>query len=248
MISAFRGKRFLSARYGPPPAHKPRAGRQRRYPTPSPAAPLLSLPTRSLPRSRHVPVFSRLSPKTLPHFRKLRARRSGERANEQASSPSPRPRRPTGTLLPLPFGGARPPSRLPAQPQAASSSAAVSPQEDWGLGGTLESAAPPPPRFFFLSRLWDLAAGEVLSRAALSEETRAQASAAAREPSWAQDIPSFASGPLHLGWDVTKESARRLSPTPVSSRRERTRDPRLESLCLRSGGTAPSSQASERAR
>lgn len=123
MISAFRGKRFLPARCSSPPAHKPRAGRQRRYPTPSPAAPLLSLPTRGLPRFRHVPVFSWLVSKDLAAFQKAKSAEVGG-ASERASSPSPRPRRPTGTLLPLPLGGAAAasgvgsPGRLPASPRS----------------------------------------------------------------------------------------------------------------------------------
>ena len=167
MISAFRGKRFLSARCGPTPAHKARAGRQRRYPTPSPAAPLLSLPTRSLPRFRHVPVFSWLVSKDLAAFQKAKSVEVGGASERASIQPLPEAAAPDGDPPPAPTRRcgsrlrsrlARPPSRLPAQPHAASSSAAVSPQ-DWGLGGTLESAAPPPPRFFFLSRLWDLAAG-----------------------------------------------------------------------------------------
>ncbi|XP_070306314.1 galactosylgalactosylxylosylprotein 3-beta-glucuronosyltransferase 2 isoform X2 [Odocoileus virginianus] len=164
MISAFRGKRFLSARCGPPPAHKPCAGSQRRYPTPSPAAPLLSLPTRGLPRFRHVPVFSWLVSKDLAAFPKAKSAEVGG-ASERASSPSPRPRRPTGTLLPLPLGGAAAasgvgsPGRLPASPRSPTPPVAALLSLHRRTGGDAGVCSAPAPRFFFLSRLWDLAVG-----------------------------------------------------------------------------------------
>lgn len=125
-----------------------------------------------------------------------------------------------GTLLSLPAGGAAAasgagwPGPLPAspsQPLSASSSAAVSPQEHWEDAGVRSA---PAPRFFFLSWLWDLAAGAGSG----SPKSRAergigvQASAAAREQSWAHGIPGVALGPRRRGWDVTKESPRRLPP------------------------------------
>ena len=97
------------------------------------------------------------------------------------------------------------PGRLPASPRSPTPpvAALLSPHRTGGWGGLWSLQRPRPLAFSFFPGFGILLPepGEVLPRAALSEETRAQASAAAREPSWAQDIPSSASGARRLGWD-----------------------------------------------
>lgn len=174
--------------------------------------------------------FPWLVSKDLAAFQKAKQEVGGasERASKHPALPAAAA--PDGDPPPAPIRRCPAAFPPPAQPRAASSSAAaVSPQEDWA-GGPL-SLQRPRPLVFLLSRLWDLLPSpeRFLSRAALSEETRAQASAAAREPSWAQDIPSrFRSSPPRLGCNEGERSS------PVSHAclltRERTKDPRLESL------------------
>lgn len=149
MISAFRGKRFLSARCGPPPAHKPRAGRQRRYPTPSPAAPLLSLPTRSLPRFRHVPVFSWLVSKDLAAFQKAKSAEVGGASERASKHPAP-PRGRGARRGPSSRSHSAVPGRLPASPRSPTPpvAALLSPRRRTGGWGGRWSLQRPRPLVF----------------------------------------------------------------------------------------------------
>lgn len=163
----------------------------------------------------------------------------------------PPPELALGAVRGRPRGEPGPPSQPP--PRSPSPPVAALLSSHRRTGRTLESAAPPPPRFFFLSLLWDLAAG-----AWRGSEKRREKDGSAGFRCGARTergAPASPPGPRRPGWDVTKESPQRLPPALEGAPR-RAHWEHCRSLCARSAagrewqgalGPVPSSHSSERA-